>query len=80
MKTSDGDDNRARLVARMVEHGATQVEMAELMEKAQIVWRIGANEDVSETCIHSEELMASGARELPSRFSMSWPAWTARTA
>ena len=62
MRPSEGDDNRARLVARMVEHGATRVEMAKLMKEAQIVWRIGAYEDVSETCIHSEELMASGAR------------------
>ena len=55
-------DNRKRLVARMVEHGATQVGMADLMDQAQVVWRIGVDDCVSETCIHAEELMASAAR------------------
>ena len=59
--TAGGNDN-ARLVTRMVEHGATQVAMADLMEQAQVVWRIGADDPVSETCIHAEEILASGAR------------------
>ena len=62
MTTTARGDDRERLFTRMVEHGATQVAMAELMEQAQVVWLIGADEPVSETCIHAEELMASGAR------------------
>ena len=62
MTATAGGNGRARLMTRMVEHGATQVAMADLMDQAQIVWRIGANDSVSETCIHAEEIMASGAR------------------
>ena len=46
----------------MVKHGATKVTMRELAEKAQLVWRIGAGEEVSTTCVHLEEWMASAAR------------------
>ncbi len=51
-----------RLLARMVKHGAKQVEMADLIDQAQVLWFIEENDIVSETCIHAEELMASGAR------------------
>ena len=61
MTTNTGGDH-TRLGARMLEHGATQVEMADLMEQAQVVWQIRAEDTVSETCIHAEELIASGAR------------------
>ena len=54
--------NRERLLVRMVKHGATKVTMRELAEKAQLVWRIGAGEEVSTTCVHLEEWMASAAR------------------
>ena len=36
--------------------------MAELMDQAQVIWRIGAEDTVSEACIYAEEIMASGAR------------------
>ena len=62
MATSAGNAGLTRLMARMVRHGATQVGTADLMEQAQIVWRIGANDPVSETCVHAEEIMSSGAR------------------
>ena len=62
MATSEGGHDRTRLVARMLEHGATQVEMDDLMKQAQVVWQIGVGDLVSETCIHAEELMSSGAR------------------
>ncbi len=59
---NEGGGDRKRLLARMVEHGATEVELASLLEQSQIVWRIGAEEEVSETCVRLEELMARAAR------------------
>ena len=57
-----GNADLTRLVARMVKHGATQVEAADMVEKSEIVWHIGANDAISETCVHAEEIMLSGAR------------------
>ena len=51
-----------RLLARMVKHGANEVEMTDLLEQSQIVWRIGAKDEVSETCVRLEEWMASAGR------------------
>lgn len=62
MTATPNRNDRARLVARMIEHGATQVAMADLVDQAQILWHIGSDDPVSETCIHAEETMASGAR------------------
>ena len=67
---NEGGDKRKRLLARMVKHGATQVEMASLLEQSEIVWRIGAEDEVSETCVHLEELMASAARSCRSALNV----------
>ena len=55
-------ESRDRLTARMVRHGAREVGIPELLEESQIVWRIRPHDEVSETCVQSEELMASAAR------------------
>lgn len=62
MATKTGDGDGERLVARMVKHGAKQVEMADLMGQAQVLWHITDKDVVSETCLHAGEIMASGAR------------------
>ena len=62
MATNTGGGNRKRLVTRMVKHGAKQVEMADLMDQAQVAWCITDKDAVSETCLRAEEVMASGAR------------------
>ena len=62
MATKTGDGDGERLMARMVKHGAEQVEMAELIDRALVQWHITDKDVVSETCIHAGELMASGAR------------------
>ena len=62
MTARAGGPDLKRLVARMVKHGATQVAMPEMLEEAQILWRIGEHDTLSETCIHAEEMMSSGAR------------------
>lgn len=62
MATKTGDRDGERLMARMVKHGAEQVEMAELMDRALVHWHITDKDVVSETCLHAEEVMASGAR------------------
>ena len=58
--------NRSRLLARMVKHGATRLEIKDLFRQSQIVWQIGADREISETCIHLEEFMASAARNCQS--------------
>ena len=65
----DGND-LARLVARLIKHGATPVAMADLMDQAQLLWYIGKDNPVSETCIHAEETMASGARSCRSALNV----------
>ena len=62
MASRIGRANLERLVARKIRHGAKQVETADLMDQAQIVWSITDEDVVSEICIHADELMASGAR------------------
>lgn len=56
------DKSRTRLVSRLVKHGAKHVDTTQLVEEAQIIWKIGADEEVSDTCIHLEEFMLSAAR------------------
>lgn len=53
---------RMRLLAKMVRHGATQVEIDDLFKQSQIIWRIGADQEISHTCVHLEEFMSSAAR------------------
>ena len=54
--------NRDRLTAQLIRHGAKQVCIPDLLEQSQIVWQIKPHEEVSETCVQLEELMASAAR------------------
>ncbi len=58
--------NRARLLASMISHGATQVEIGELFKEAQVIWQIKPDEEVSETCVQLEEFTASAARNAQS--------------
>ena len=52
-----------RLVSQRVNHGAIQMgSMAEMLEKAAIIWPIGVDDPISETCIQAEDWLASGAR------------------
>ena len=51
-----------RFVTQRVEHGATQLGMAEMMKQAEIIWPIGVDDPISKTCIHAEEWLNSGAR------------------
>ena len=53
---------RIRLLAKMVRHGATQVEIDDLFKQSQIIWSIGADQEISHTCVHLEEFMSSAAR------------------
>lgn len=53
---------RARVITRMLKHGARQVEVRELYRESQVAWRIGSEEEMSETCIHLEEFLSSAAR------------------
>ena len=54
--------NQARLLASMVNHGATEVKISELFRESQLIWQIRPEHAVSETCIRLEEFMASAAR------------------
>ena len=53
---------RARVITKMLKHGARQVEVSELYRESQVAWRIGPEEELSETCIHLEEFLSSAAR------------------
>ncbi len=55
-------NDRERLVAKMVNHGATQVEISELFKEGQIIWQIRPDHEISDTCIQLEEFMSSAAR------------------
>ena len=55
--------NRTRLLASMINHGATQVEISELFRESQVIWQIRPDNEISETCIKLEEFMASAARK-----------------
>ena len=54
--------NRGRLISRLVDHGAKQVEIRELFKESQVIWQIRPDHEISDTCIQLEEFMASGAR------------------
>ena len=64
-------NDRKWLQARMLKHGATKVTMAELAERSQIVWQIGEKEEVSRTCIHLVEWMASATRNCRSALDVT---------
>ena len=51
-----------RYISRLVQHGASLVSVGELVTDGQIIWRIGADQEVSEACLHAEEFMASATR------------------
>ena len=55
-------DSRARLLANMVRHGATQVELRELYKESEIIWQIRPDHEISDVCIQLEEFMSSAAR------------------
>ena len=59
-------DDRTRMIRRIVRHGAKVVPPSELMEASEIVWRIGPEDEVSETCIRLEEFSASATRNAQS--------------
>ncbi len=59
---SEESQKRARVFTKMLKHGARQVEVSELYREAQVAWRIGPEEELSETCIHLEEFLSSAAR------------------
>ena len=44
-----------------VEFRVTLIEMASLSERAQIVWHIGEEEEISEACLRLQGLMESAA-------------------
>jgi uncharacterized protein with HEPN domain len=54
--------NAKRFISRLVKHGASHVSVAELVSQGQIIWTIGSDQEVSEACLHAEELMSSAAR------------------
>ena len=46
----------------MRKHGATVVPVSELVAESEIVWRIGADAEVSTTCVRLSEFAASATR------------------
>jgi len=46
----------------MERHGATGTSKETLIDEGQIIWQIGSNDKISETCIHAEEMMSCAAR------------------
>ena len=55
-------DNRSRILRSGIRHGAEEVTVGEIRERAELVWRIKPNEKMSETSIRLEEFTASAAR------------------
>ena len=62
--------NRSRLFTRLVEHGATHVELDRMVREAVIIWMIRPIDEMSETCIHLEEFMSNAARNCQSALSV----------
>lgn len=58
--------NRGRLISRLVNNGATQVEINELFKESQLIWQIRPDHELSDTCIQLEEFMSSAARNAQS--------------
>ena len=62
--------NRSRVFTRLIEHGATHVEMDRMIKESKIIWQIRPDHELSETCIHLEEFMSSAARSCQSALSV----------
>lgn len=58
--------NRGRLISRLVDHGATRVEIRELFKESQVIWQIRPDHELSDTCVQLEEFMSSAARNAQS--------------
>ena len=46
----------------MAQHGARMVELKELYKEAQIIYRIGPEDEESDACIHAEEFITNASR------------------
>ena len=54
------------MLTKMLEHGATHVEMDRMVEESVIIWQIRPDQEMSETCVHLEEFMSSATRHCQS--------------
>ena len=61
---------RGRLISRLVDHGATEVEIPELFEQSQVIWRLAEEVEVSETCVSLEEFMSNASRNAQSAINV----------
>ena len=59
-------DSREQLLANLLRHGATQVDLDYLFKESVVTWRIGPEDEVSEACIRSELFMSNAARNAQS--------------
>ncbi len=50
------------MITRLLRHGAEHVDRHEFSDRSVIVWQIGPDQEISDTCVHLEEFMASAAR------------------
>ena len=50
----------------MVRHGARRVDMGQIARESQVIQHIGPNDEISETCIRSEEFLSSATRNAKS--------------
>ena len=55
-------ERNARLISKLMKHGASHVSIPELVANGQVIWSIGAGQEVSKPCLHAEEFMSSAAR------------------
>ena len=55
-------DSREHVMRKVVQHGAEEVTVGELIERSLVSWRLGPDEEISRTCIGLEEFNASAAR------------------
>ena len=61
---------RGRLISRLVDHGATEVETRELFKQSQVIWQLAEGVEVSETCVALEEFMSNAARNAQSAINV----------
>ena len=54
------------LLEKLRRHGAQHVDLPHMWRDGVVVWRIGADEEISETAIHLEEFSSSAARNAAS--------------
>ena len=54
----------------MVQHGATEVPICELVRESVVSWCIKQHEEISETCIRLEEFNSSAARNAKSALGL----------